>query len=60
MKDLNTKIKETCMSMLKARLYEHELEKEKEDKNIKSKSDIGWGHQIKILCITSIQTSKRQ
>ena len=43
------KNKETCMSMLKARLYENELEKkEKEDKNIeKSKSEIGWGHQIR-------------
>ena len=37
------------MTMLKARLYEYELEKkEKEEKNIeKSKSDIGWGHQIR-------------
>ena len=37
------------MTMLKARLYEHELEKkEMEEKNIeKSKSDIGWGHQIR-------------
>ena len=37
------------MTMLKARLYEHELEKkEKQDENIeKSKADIGWGHQIR-------------
>tara|TARA_B100000427_G_C15465166_1_gene575919 strand:+ start:265 stop:1173 length:909 start_codon:yes stop_codon:yes gene_type:complete len=43
------KNKETCMTMLKARLYDHELEKkEKEDENLeKSKSDIGWGHQIR-------------
>ncbi len=43
------KNKETCMIMLKARLYEHELKKkEKEDKNIeKSKTEIGWGHQIR-------------
>ena len=43
------KNKETCMTMLKARLYEHELEKkEKKEENIeKSKSDIGWGHQIR-------------
>ena len=43
------KNKETCMTMLKARLYDHELEKkEKKDENIeKSKSDIGWGHQIR-------------
>ena len=43
------KNKETCMTMLKARLYEHELKKkEKQEQNIeKSKSDIGWGHQIR-------------
>ena len=37
------------MTMLRARLYEHELEKkEKKEENIeKSKSDIGWGHQIR-------------
>ena len=35
--------------MLKARLYEHELKKkEKQLKNVEeSKSDIGWGHQIR-------------
>ncbi len=35
--------------MLKARLYEHALKKkEKQDENVeKSKSDIGWGHQIR-------------
>ena len=43
------KNKETCLTMLKARLYEHELEKkEKQDQTIeKSKSEIGWGHQIR-------------
>ena len=43
------KNKETCLTMLKARLYEHELKKkEKQEENIeKSKSDIGWGHQIR-------------
>ncbi len=43
------KNKETCMTMLKARLYENEKKKkEKQDENIeKSKSDIGWGHQIR-------------
>ena len=43
------KNKETCMNMLKARLYEHELKKKEQE--IKSteetKSDIGWGHQIR-------------
>ena len=43
------KNKETCMSMLKARLYEFELRKrKKENENLESsKSDIGWGHQIR-------------
>ena len=43
------KNKETCMNMLKARLYDHEIKKrEKETKNLESsKSDIGWGHQIR-------------
>ena len=43
------KNKETCMSMLKARLYEFELRKrQKENENLESsKSDIGWGHQIR-------------
>ena len=37
------------MNMLKARLYDFELQKkEKENENIESsKSDIGWGHQIR-------------
>jgi len=43
------KNKETCFNMLKARLYEHELKKKNE--NVKSledsKTDIGWGHQIR-------------
>ena len=43
------KNKETCMQMLKARLYNHELEKrEKESVGEKDqKKDIGWGHQIR-------------
>ena len=37
------------MNMLKARLYEHEIQKRKKERdNIEnSKSDIGWGHQIR-------------
>ena len=37
------------MNMLKARLYEFELQKkQKENETLqKSKSDIGWGHQIR-------------
>ena len=43
------KNKETCMNMLKARIYEHEIKKkEQKTKNLENlKSDIGWGHQIR-------------
>ncbi len=43
------KNKETCMRMLKARLYDFELKKkEKEVENFESnKTEIGWGHQIR-------------
>ena len=43
------KNKETCMNMLKARLYDFEIKKrEKENQSIESsKSEIGWGHQIR-------------
>ena len=43
------KNKETCMNMLKARLYDHEMKKkEQENQNTESsKSEIGWGHQIR-------------
>ena len=43
------KNKETCMNMLKARLYDFEMKKrEKESQTIESsKSEIGWGHQIR-------------
>ncbi|WP_435149805.1 peptide chain release factor 2 [Candidatus Pelagibacter bacterium nBUS_32] len=43
------KNKDTCMNMLKARLYDYEIKK-KEQKNQNtenSKSEIGWGHQIR-------------
>tara|TARA_Y100000996_G_scaffold414946_1_gene407501 strand:- start:1032 stop:1697 length:666 start_codon:yes stop_codon:yes gene_type:complete len=43
------KNKETCMNMLKARLYEYEEKKRnQETNNIENlKADIGWGHQIR-------------
>tara|TARA_B100001057_G_scaffold437502_1_gene469343 strand:+ start:917 stop:1897 length:981 start_codon:yes stop_codon:yes gene_type:complete len=43
------KNKETCMNMLKARLYNYEIKKkENEIKDVEnSKSEIGWGHQIR-------------
>ena len=43
------KNKETCINMLKARLFEFELQKKEKKEEIlqKGKSDIGWGHQIR-------------
>ena len=43
------KNKETCMNMLRARLYDFEMKKkEKESQSVESsKSEIGWGHQIR-------------
>ena len=43
------KNKETCMNMLRARLYNFEMKKrEKESQTAESsKSEIGWGHQIR-------------
>ena len=43
------KNKETCMNMLRARLYDYEIKKKEEDnQNMEaSKSEIGWGHQIR-------------
>jgi peptide chain release factor 2 len=43
------KNKETCMNMLRARLYDFETKKKDEQNQNKeeSKSEIGWGHQIR-------------
>ena len=43
------KNKETCFNMLKARLYKYEQQKKNDaSENLaKSKTDIGWGHQIR-------------
>ena len=43
------KNKETCMNMLRARLYDFEMKKkdEKSQNDEASKSEIGWGHQIR-------------
>jgi peptide chain release factor 2 len=54
------KNKETCYKMLKARMYEHELQKreENEQKNVSSKTDIGWGHQIRSYVLQPYQLVK--
>ncbi len=43
------KNKETCMNMLRARLYDFEIKKkERLNENLEaSKAEIGWGHQIR-------------
>jgi len=54
------KNKETCYKMLKARLYEHEMQKRDEEnqKEINSKTDIGWGHQIRSYVLQPYQLVK--
>ena len=54
------KNKETCYKMLKARLYEHEIQKrdEQNQKNLDSKTDIGWGHQIRSYVLQPYQLVK--
>ena len=46
--------------MLKARLYEHELQKREEEnqKQIDVKTDIGWGHQIRSYVFQPYQLVK--
>ena len=54
------KNKETCLNMLKARLYEFEIKKRNEDlKDQESgKADIGWGHQIRSYVLQPYQLVK--
>ena len=54
------KNKETAMNMLKARLYELEMQKkEDENKSLESsKSEIGWGHQIRSYVLQPYQMVK--
>ena len=54
------KNKETCFNMLKARLYKYEIEKKEEaSENLaKSKTDIGWGHQIRSYVLQPYQMVK--
>ena len=54
------KNKETCFKMLKARLYEHELQikEEKNQKELTNKTDIGWGHQIRSYVLQPYQLVK--
>lgn len=50
----------TAMSMLKARLYERELQKKEAENSAayEEKSDIGWGHQIRSYVLHPYQMVK--
>ncbi len=54
------KNKETCYKMLKARLYEHEMQKKEEEnlRELNTKTDIGWGHQIRSYVLQPYQLVK--
>jgi peptide chain release factor 2 len=54
------KNKETCLNMLKARLYDHEIKKkeQKSQSMESSKSEIGWGHQIRSYVLQPYQLVK--
>ena len=54
------KNKETCFKMLKARLYEHEMQKKEEEnqRELTNKTDIGWGHQIRSYVLQPYQLVK--
>ena len=52
--------KANCWDMLKARLYEIELQKKKAETGafVGEKSDIGWGHQIRSYVLQPYQLVK--
>ncbi len=54
------KNKETCFKMLKARLYEFEIQKREaeNEKELNLKTDIGWGHQIRSYVLQPYQLVK--
>ena len=54
------KNKETCYKMLKARLYEYQMQKKEEEnqKVLTTKTDIGWGHQIRSYVLQPYQLVK--
>ena len=52
------KNKSTALKMLKSRLYEFELEKQKAEEAGVEKSEIGWGHQIRSYVMQPYQQVK--
>ena len=54
------KNKETCLNMLKARLYDYEMKKKDQESETleSSKAEIGWGHQIRSYVLQPYQLVK--
>ena len=52
------KNKDSAFKMLKSRLYEYELEKQRASKDGIEKSDNGWGHQIRSYVLQPYQQVK--
>jgi peptide chain release factor 2 len=52
------KNKDSAFKMLKSKLYELELEKQRDSKNSGDKSEIGWGHQIRSYVLQPYQQIK--
>ena len=52
------KNKASAMKMLKSRLYELELEKQRASKDTGDKSENGWGHQIRSYVLQPYQQAK--
>jgi len=52
------KNKDSAFKMLKSKLYELELEKQRASKNSTDKSEIGWGHQIRSYVLQPYQQVK--
>lgn len=52
------KNRSSAMKMLRSRLYELELEKQRAQKDGVAKSDIGWGHQIRNYVLVPYQQVK--
>jgi peptide chain release factor 2 len=52
--------REICLNMLKARLFEHELQKQEAEKQASAavKTEIGWGHQIRSYVLQPYQMVK--
>ncbi len=48
----------TALKMLKSKLYELELQKQRDQGNTEEKSEIGWGHQIRSYVLAPYQQIK--